>query len=107
MRCINCGYDYPSKLLVCTKCGQRTTKQAQRTSQSQLIEFPYKQRMAEVKEPSKPALPAWRVELSEKVRAIKAQKEANKAVELPAKAERRADPGVEKTNPNRSEEHTS
>jgi uncharacterized RDD family membrane protein YckC len=35
--------------------------------------------MAEVKEPSKPTLPAWRVELNEKVRALKAQKEAIKA----------------------------
>lgn len=78
MRCTNCGYDYPGKLVVCTKCGQRSAKQTQRTSQSQLLEFPYKHRMAEVKEPSKPALPAWRVELNEKVRAIKAQKEANK-----------------------------
>src|SRR5215210_1626442 len=87
MQCQNCGRDYPGKLSECTHCGQRSTRQTQRPSQSQLLEFPYKQRMAEVKEPSKPSLPAWRVELNEKVRARKAQKEAIKGTEFSSNAE--------------------
>ncbi|MBI3651396.1 MAG: RDD family protein [Acidobacteria bacterium] len=49
--------------------------------------------MAEVKEPSKPPLPAWRVELNEKVRAIKAQKEALKNSEFSSRGEGVADSG--------------
>jgi uncharacterized RDD family membrane protein YckC len=44
--------------------------------------------MTEVKETSKPSLPAWRIELNERVRAIKAQKEANRANELSSQSER-------------------
>ncbi len=87
MQCQNCGRDYPGKLSVCIHCGQRSTRQTQKPSQSQLLEFPYKQRMAEVKEPSKPSLPAWRVELNEKVRARKAQQEASKLNEFSSYAE--------------------
>jgi uncharacterized RDD family membrane protein YckC len=78
MECQNCGRDYPGKLSLCIHCGQKATRQSQQPSQSQLLEFPYKQRMAEAKETSKPSLPAWRIELNEKVRARKAQKEASK-----------------------------
>lgn len=87
MQCQNCGRDYPGKLSVCTYCGQRSTKQTQRPSRSQLLEFPYKQRMAEAKEPSKPSLPAWRVEINEKVRARKALKEALQRNEFSSNAE--------------------
>jgi uncharacterized RDD family membrane protein YckC len=93
MECQNCGRDYPGKLSVCIHCGQRATRQTQKPSQSQLLEFPYKQRMAEVKEPSKPSLPAWRVELNEKVRARKAQQEAGKLNEFSSNAERVSDSG--------------
>jgi uncharacterized RDD family membrane protein YckC len=58
-----------------------------------LLEFPYKQRMAEAKETSKPSLPAWRIELNEKVRARKAQQEANKIGEFSSKAESVTDTG--------------
>jgi uncharacterized RDD family membrane protein YckC len=99
MQCQNCGRDYPGKLSVCTHCGQRSTRQTQRPSQSQLLEFPYKQRMAEVKEPSKPSLPAWRVELNEKVRARKAQKEAVKGNEFSSNAEPVSDSNSPSFNP--------
>lgn len=93
MECQNCGRDYPGKLSVCIHCGQRATRQTQRPSQSQLLEFPYKQRMAEVKEPSKPSLPAWRIELNEKVRARKAQKETGNANEFSSHTEPVSDSG--------------
>jgi uncharacterized RDD family membrane protein YckC len=94
MECQNCGRDYPGKLSLCIHCGQRATRQTQKPSQSQLLEFPYKQRMAEAKESSKPSLPAWRVELNEKVRARKAQKEASKLNEFSSKTESVADSGL-------------
>jgi uncharacterized RDD family membrane protein YckC len=87
MECQNCGRDYPGKLSLCIHCGQRATRQTQKPSQSQLLEFPFKQRMAEAKDSSKPSLPAWRVELNEKVRARKAQKEASKLNEFSSKTE--------------------
>jgi uncharacterized RDD family membrane protein YckC len=93
MECQNCGRDYPGKLSLCIHCGQRATRQSQKPSQSQLLEFPYKQRMAEAKETSKPSLPAWRIELNEKVRARKAQQEANKIGEFSSKAESVTDTG--------------
>lgn len=82
MECKYCGRDYPGKLSLCIHCGQKATRQSQQPSQSQLLEFPYKQRMAEAKETSKPSLPAWRIELNEKVRARKAQQEASKIGEF-------------------------
>jgi uncharacterized RDD family membrane protein YckC len=93
MQCQNCGRDYPGKLSLCIHCGQRAARQTQNPSQSQLLEFPFKQRMAEAKEPSKPSLPAWRVELNEKVRARKAQKEASKISEYSSRMEGIADSG--------------
>jgi uncharacterized RDD family membrane protein YckC len=93
MECQNCGRDYPGKLTLCIHCGQRATRQSQKPSQSQLLEFPYKQRMAEAKETSKPSLPAWRIELNEKVRARKAQQEASKLSEFSSKTESVADTG--------------
>jgi uncharacterized RDD family membrane protein YckC len=93
MECQNCGRDYPGKLSLCIHCGQRATRQTQKPSQSQLLEFPYKQRMAEAKDSSKPSLPAWRVELNEKVRARKAQQEASKLNEFSSKTESVADSG--------------
>jgi uncharacterized RDD family membrane protein YckC len=44
-----------------------------------LIEFPRKTRQAEDQETSQSSLPAWRVELNEKVRAIKAKRDVNSA----------------------------
>jgi uncharacterized RDD family membrane protein YckC len=93
MECQNCGRDYPGKLSLCIHCGQRATRQSQKPSHSQLLEFPYKQRMAEAKETSKPSLPAWRIELNEKVRARKAQQEASKIGEFSPKTESVADTG--------------
>lgn len=75
MKCSTCGYDYLGKWDRCTRCGNRVTKATQKPSHTKLIEFPTKQRMAEKQEQTKPPLPAWRTELSQRVREIRAKKE--------------------------------
>src|SRR5262245_37927172 len=75
MKCSSCGYDYPSKLSGCIRCGHKAARTTLKPSQTKLLEFPLKQRMAEQQEQSKPPVPAWRAELSERVREIRAKKE--------------------------------
>jgi uncharacterized RDD family membrane protein YckC len=84
MKCSTCGYDYLSKLTGCTRCGHRAARSTQKPSQTKLIEFPVKQRMAEKQEQSKTSIPAWRAELSEKVREIRAKKEELTTTSQPA-----------------------
>ncbi len=75
MKCKNCGHDYFGTHRVCPRCGQNFSKVANSPSQSKLLEFPRRQLMAEQPESIKPEIPAWRLELNEKLRAIKAKKE--------------------------------
>lgn len=75
MKCSTCGYDYLSKLTGCTRCGYKAARTTQKPSQTKLLEFPAKQRMSEKPEQSKPTVPAWRAELQERVREIRARKE--------------------------------
>ena len=74
MKCQGCGHDYPSTLTRCTHCRLLNPKRAQ---SSRLIEFPRKARASVEREsaqtPQTP-LPAWRQEVSEKVRAAKARR---------------------------------
>jgi uncharacterized RDD family membrane protein YckC len=74
MKCQGCGHDYPSTLTRCTHCGQLSHRRAGRPSQSRLLEFPRKARVASESSSNETSLPAWRVELNEKVKAIKARR---------------------------------
>ena len=68
MKCPVCSHVYPDTLSRCSRCGRVAPDQA--TSQgarSTLIEFP-------AQRPTRTSLPDWRVELNEKVRAIKARR---------------------------------
>lgn len=71
MKCKDCGHEYPSSLPRCRKCGRITPK---RSHSSTLIEFPRQPRV-QVETPLPPQ-PAWRAELTEKVRAIQARRSA-------------------------------
>ena len=71
MKCQGCGHDYPSTLTRCTHCRLLNPKRAQ---SSRLIEFPRKARASVERESAQTPLPAWRQEVSEKVRAAKARR---------------------------------
>ena len=74
MICQGCGHNYPSTITRCPKCRLASNRRGQRSSDSRLIEFPKKSRVAERSEQAQTALPAWRTELNEKVRAIQARR---------------------------------
>lgn len=89
MKCKDCGHEYPSSLPRCRKCGRITPK---RSHSSTLIEFPRQPRI-QVETPL-PSQPAWRTELTEKVRAIQARRSAEASQskgKAKAKAETRND----------------
>jgi len=73
MKCQNCGHEYPSTLTRCTRCKQINPTKAQK-SQSKLLEFPPRPRAIQEKEPPQAKVPAWRAEVSERVRAAKARR---------------------------------
>lgn len=79
MKCQGCGHDYPSTITRCTRCGQLSPKRVQKSSQSRLIEFPRKPRTTVETETSQAQLPAWRVELNERVRAARAKRSQDEA----------------------------
>jgi uncharacterized RDD family membrane protein YckC len=72
MKCKSCGHDYPGTLTRCTRCGTSNPNRIHTPSQSRLIEFP-RQACANNSK-SQTTMPAWRAELSEKVRAVKARR---------------------------------
>lgn len=76
MKCQSCGHEYPSTLTRCTRCKQINPTKAQR-SQSKLLEFPPRPRAAVEKETPQAKLPAWRAEVSERVRAAKAKRNSS------------------------------
>lgn len=67
MKCPVCSHVYPDTLSRCSRCGRVSLEGETHhgDAQSTLIEFPRSNR---------PSLPDWRVELNEKVRAIKARR---------------------------------
>jgi uncharacterized RDD family membrane protein YckC len=75
MECQGCGHNYPSTLSCCPKCKRLSPKRGQRFSNSRLIEFPRRARVQPKAEPVEAQLPAWRTELNERVRAIKARRD--------------------------------
>lgn len=69
MKCPVCSNVYPDTLSRCSRCGRVAAEPARgREPSSTLIEFPAP------RQPAPPSLPDWRVELNEKVRAIKARR---------------------------------
>lgn len=68
MKCPVCSHVYPDTLSRCSRCGRVTPDHTQQqAAKSTLIEFP-------TSRPTRASLPDWRVELNEKVRAIKARR---------------------------------
>src|SRR5690349_11780412 len=74
MNCSGCGHNYPNTLTRCPRCKMLSGRRTQRASDSRLIEFPRKARLAEQAETTNTALPQWRQDLNEKVRAIQARR---------------------------------
>lgn len=85
MKCHGCGHEFPNTSTRCPRCHRSTSRRGRASTDSRLLEFPRRARVAQPAEaPSRP-LPAWRVELNEKVRAIKANRDASIAtIEPPA-----------------------
>jgi uncharacterized RDD family membrane protein YckC len=73
MKCHGCGHDYPSTLTRCTKCGRQSTRRARPFSDSRLIEFPRQARAPGTPAPET-AVPAWRAEVTENVRQMRARR---------------------------------
>jgi len=74
MNCQGCGHDFPSTLLRCPRCRRLSSRRAEGSGDSRLIEFPRRPRTSE---PAETSLPAWRIELNEKVRARKAKQSSD------------------------------
>src|SRR5436190_18084706 len=75
MNCQGCNHNYPNTLTRCPRCKMLSSRRNQRTSDSRLIEFPRKARLAEPAETHDAAMQQWRQDLNEKVRAIRARRD--------------------------------
>lgn len=76
MKCQGCGHEFPNTSARCPRCHRSTSRRGRTSTESRLLEFPRRTRVASPAEASAPPLPAWRVELNEKVRAIRANRGA-------------------------------
>jgi uncharacterized RDD family membrane protein YckC len=74
MKCQSCGHDYPGTLTRCTVCGHLTTRRNRSFSESRLIEFPRQARLSANSNTAASNVPAWRLEVTERVRQIKAKR---------------------------------
>jgi uncharacterized RDD family membrane protein YckC len=74
MTCPGCGHNYANTITRCPRCKLRSNRMSQRSTDSRLIEFPRKPRAAAEDGSARAALPPWRTELNEKVRAIRARR---------------------------------
>src|ERR1700742_4736219 len=75
MNCQGCGHNYPNTLTRCPRCKMLSNKRNQRTSDSRLIEFPRNAHVPQQPAPNETAMPQWRQDLNEKVRAIRARRD--------------------------------
>ena len=80
MKCHGCGHEFPNASARCPRCQRSTSRRGRTSTDSRLLEFPKRSRITPPVEPPAPPLPAWRVELNEKVRAIRANRSASVAV---------------------------
>lgn len=92
MNCQGCGHNYPNTLTRCPRCKALSNRRSQRSGDSRLIEFPRKAKLAPETETPDTALPQWRQDLNEKVRAIRARR--NNPAMATAVATARADEQV-------------
>src|SRR5688572_29104756 len=76
MKCLGCGHEFPSTSARCPRCHRSSSRRGRTATDSRLLEFPKRARMAPPSEAKAPSLPAWRLELNEKVRAIRAKRSA-------------------------------
>jgi uncharacterized RDD family membrane protein YckC len=74
MKCHGCGHEFANTSTRCPRCHRSTLKRGRASSDSRLLEFPRKVRVAPPTDVVTPTLPAWRIELNEKVRAIRAKR---------------------------------
>jgi len=85
MKCHGCGHEFPNTSARCPRCHRSTSRRGRPSTDSRLLEFPRRTRVAPPTEATAPPLPAWRVELNEKVRSIRASRRAPSSVaETPA-----------------------
>jgi hypothetical protein len=85
MKCHGCGHEFPNTSARCPRCHRSTSRRGRTSTDSRLLEFPRRTRVAQPAEATAPPLPAWRVELNEKVRAIRANRgPSSSATESPA-----------------------
>jgi uncharacterized RDD family membrane protein YckC len=79
MKCHGCGHEFPNTSTRCPRCHRSTSRRGRTSTDSRLLEFPRRTRVAPPAEATAPPLPAWRVELNEKVRAIRANRDVSSA----------------------------
>ena len=74
MKCHGCGHEFPNTSARCPRCHRSSSLRGRASTDSRLLEFPRRARVSTRAEAATPALPAWRVELNEKVRTIRANR---------------------------------
>ena len=83
MQCAGCGHDFPETLSRCPRCHRYSSspKRIPASNESRLLEFPRRPRAASetdalgsVEPQPARSVPAWRVELNERVRAVRAKR---------------------------------
>jgi uncharacterized RDD family membrane protein YckC len=87
MICHGCGHEFPNTSTRCPRCHRSTSRRGRTSTDSRLLEFPRRTRIAPPVEATAPPLPAWRVELNEKVRAIRANRDVSSATIHPPSEE--------------------
>ena len=78
MKCQGCGHEFPDVSARCPRCHRSTSRRGRTSTDSRLLEFPRRARSAPP--PETRPLPAWRAELNEKIKAIRASKGGSSAV---------------------------
>lgn len=73
MKCHGCGHEFAKTLTRCPRCHRSTSRRGRASTDSRLLEFPKRTRIAAPVE-APVSIPAWRAELNEKVRAIRARR---------------------------------
>jgi uncharacterized RDD family membrane protein YckC len=76
MKCHGCGHEFAKTFNRCPRCHRSTSKRGRASTDSRLLEFPKRARIAAPVE-APVSIPAWRAELNEKVRAIRARRSAD------------------------------
>ena len=76
MKCHGCGHEFAKTLTRCPRCHRSTSRRGRASTDSRLLEFPKRARIAAPVE-APVSIPAWRAELNEKVRAIRARRSAD------------------------------